>query len=212
LIFFYSCIGQNPSINLKERADPISSSAQVGQVVSEMDSGLMIVFQDSRNQYWFGSKDQGVYRYDGKGITHLTKNDGLCSNRLRGIQEDRFGSIYFDTGEGISKFNGQTFTTLELDNDGADADWKLEPNDLWFEGYWGGNGPYRYDGKLLHHLEFPKHDLEDEFNTKYPNVSHSPYEVYKVYRDNMKIFGLVHQHLGRAVMMGNLIFGYRKGI
>ena len=38
---------------------------------------------------------------------------------------------------------------------------KLEKSDLWFHilGKRGEHGPYRYDGKILYQLEFPKHYL-----------------------------------------------------
>ena len=64
--------------------------------------------------FWFGSKEQGLYRYDGKYLRHFTMKDGLCDNRILSIQEDKSGNMYFDTGGGISKFDGQAFSTLPL--------------------------------------------------------------------------------------------------
>ena len=70
-----------------------------------------------------------------------------------------------------------------MKNKTSNNQWKLEPGDLWFKGKPGENGPYRYDGKVLYHLEFPRHYLEDEFYAKYPTVPYSPYEVYCIYTD-----------------------------
>ena len=149
-----------------------------------MDKSIMIIFQDRNDNFWFGSNRQGVYKYDGKVFTHFTVEDGLCNNQIWGIQEDKLGNIYFDTGECISKFDGQTFNTLTLiDENSSTIEWKLEADDLWFKGRLNENGPYRYDGKSLYHLEFPKHELEDEFYSRFPNVSYSPYGIYTIYKD-----------------------------
>jgi ligand-binding sensor domain-containing protein len=47
----------------------------------------------------------------------------------------------------------------------------------------GENGPYRYDGKSVYHLSFPKHYLEDEYYRNSPNTPWSPYEGYTIYED-----------------------------
>ena len=36
------------------------------------------------------------------------------------------------------------------------TDDELDPGDLWFKSDSMVDGPYRYDGKTLHHLKFPK--------------------------------------------------------
>ena len=84
------------------------------ELVSELDQAIFYVFQARDNTYWFGSNDRGVYRYNGKTLVNFTMKDGLVSHRIRGIQEDRSGNIYFTTYEGISKFDGQAFTTLSV--------------------------------------------------------------------------------------------------
>jgi len=181
LNLFFSCRGQQSSHKLINIDDTYSTN-QIGKVVSKMGNKITHIFQDSQNNYWFGG--EGVYRYDGESITQFSVNDGLCNNRIRGIQEDEFGNIYFDTGSGISKYDGQKFITLQLDTTASKTDWKMEPGDLWFAGNWNKNGPYRYDGEKLYHLEFPKHKLEDEYYSRITNKSFSPYEVYQIFKDN----------------------------
>lgn len=161
-----------------------TSQVVLGDTVSELDKGILVIFQDRSNNYWFGSNGQGVYRYEGKTIIHFTTKHGLCSNQIRDIQEDKSGNIYFTTFEGISKFDGQRFTKLiPTKAIFPTNEWKLQPDDLWFKGTSGDRGTYRYDGKMLYHLKFPKHYLEDEFYAKHPNVSYSPYDVYTIYKD-----------------------------
>lgn len=110
----------------------------------------------------------------------FTKKHGLVSDEIWGIQEDKSGNIYFDTQDGVGKFDGQTFSILAVNNT-SDATWKLEPDDLWFKGNWNKNGPYRFDGKNLYHLEFPKNELADKLYADFPNMTWSPYGIYALY-------------------------------
>jgi ligand-binding sensor domain-containing protein len=89
-----------------------------------------------------------VCRYNGKTLVNFTVRDGLASNQIRGIQEDKVGNIYFTTYAGISKFDGRAFTTLSVSVSSAPTDWKLQPDDLWFVGPPDAGGVYRYDGKV----------------------------------------------------------------
>jgi ligand-binding sensor domain-containing protein len=153
-----------------------------GDTVSALSDSVWYIFQDSKNNYWFASNGQGVYRYDGKHILNFTKKHGLASNTLRQIQEDSLGNMYFSTMGGICKFDGKTFTTLQPVRT---KEWKSGPNDLWFSvlGKSNEQGPYRYDGTTLYSLEFPKHFLHDEFMAARINSSYSPYDIYSIYKD-----------------------------
>lgn len=155
----------------------------IGNPVSNLSDATLIIYQDKKNNYWYGSNGQGVYKYDGKTLVQFTMNDGLISNQIWGIQEDKSGHIYFDTQEGISKFDGLAFISLKEDQHSS-KEWKSYPTDLWFKGNWNVNGPYRYDGKTLHHLEFPKNKLEAEYYKQFPNAPWSPYGIYTIYKDN----------------------------
>lgn len=187
-----SCNGQNTSQIADRTFNDHNSTIAIGDTVSELDKAIFIIFQDKDNNYWFGSDGQGVYQYDprlqdgqGKYILHFTTKDGLCNNRIREIQQDKSGNIFFTTLDGISKFDGQKFNTLTVaETNTTDNPWKMLPDDLWFRGEPGKNGPYRYDGKSLYNLEFPKHYMEDEFYKNNPNPPYSPYEVYFIYKDS----------------------------
>ncbi len=177
LSIFSSCIGQNTPTGINQ-----NKIVATGQSVSEMDRKITVIFEDSRHNYWFGGGEKGVYKYDGKSMVLFTMKEGLCSPSILGIQEDKLGNLYFDTTEGICKFDGQQFTTLPVVN-ASEHDWKLTPDDLWFRMGWDKNGPYRYDGKNLYHLPFPKNPMEGEFYAKYPNAPFEPYGIYSLYTD-----------------------------
>lgn len=174
-----SCIGQNAP---KAENSTITSVVEIGDNIGALGDSLWYVYQDKKNNYWFASNGEGVYRYDGKNILNFTTKNGLSNDSIRQIQEDEFGNIYFSTMTGINKFDGKKFTTLEPLKS---KDWKLEKNDLWFYilGKRNEHGPYRYDGKNLYSLEFPRHYLHDEFHENGINPFFSPYEVYCIYKD-----------------------------
>jgi len=46
---------------------------------------------------------------------HLTKNNGLASNRVNCIYQDSVGFIWFGTAEGLQKFDGYSFETFQYD-------------------------------------------------------------------------------------------------
>ena len=182
LVIMSACTVQNATFKNDNPAVNSSSVISPGKVVTKMAPSIMVIYQDAKNTYWFGSMDQGVYQWDGSKLMVYTTEDGLASNRVRSIREDKFGNIYFDSGEGISQFDGDAFNILKVSGNNTNQ-WRLNPDDLWFEGNWNENGPYRFDGKNLFHLELSDNKLEDVFHAKFPNASFSPYDVYSIYKD-----------------------------
>ena len=155
-----------------------------GETVSELASDVFSVFQARNNDYWFGSYEQGVYRYNGKTLVHFTTHNGLAGNHIRGIQEDKAGRIYFTTYGGISRFDGSAFKTLMVSTAG---EWRLEPDDLWFGGPPDSGTAYRFDGTSLHRLKIPKTKAGEDATlprSEFPNAKYSPYDVYTVFKDS----------------------------
>ncbi len=182
LIVLTSCNGQNSTNNANH-----NSIVVLCDTVSELSNSIWIVFQAANGDYWYGSDTDGVFCYDGKTITNFSTKDGLSSNRIRDIQEDKQGNIYISNMEGINKYDGHTFSTLTaIPSKSSSDNWKLQTDDLWFGilGKNGDKGPYRYDGKNLYQLKFPKHYMADEYFARFPNKSWSPYDVYYIYKDS----------------------------
>lgn len=171
-----SCIGH--ATDHEKDTIIIQQQKVIGDTVSALGNNIMVVYQDRKNNYWFGSWEDGLFRFDGKTILHFTVKDGLPHNRIEEIKEDESGNLYFNTSQGISKFNGQLFITLpEIESN----EWKLQTGDVWFK---GNKGPYRYDGKVAHHLKLPKHLLQDPNLEVDPKHSFSPYDIYTIYKDS----------------------------
>lgn len=155
---------------------------RLGTTVNAFPSNLRTMFQDRKGVYWFGSWDEGLYRYDGKTIVRFTKQDGLGGDQVGGIQEDKKGVLYFTTNGGVSKYDGKSFQTLpELHMEAPGKGWRLHKDDLWFTYGFDGGGPSRYDGKTLYCLRFPKHQLEDAKAALRPKSN--MYAIYTVYKD-----------------------------
>jgi ligand-binding sensor domain-containing protein len=177
ILFFLSLITLLTSCNahtsnLKNNTEQFSEQLLKGDTVKELGSSIMVVYQDKKNVYWFGSWETGVYRYDGKTIINYTTKNGLAQNRVDEIKEDKSGNIYFNSchpNSTISKFDGHTFTTLSAI---PNNDWKLQPNDLWFRHFYQNEKVYRYDGITLYELQFPK-----------PPKFSNPFEIYSIYKD-----------------------------
>lgn len=171
----YACNGQ-------QGGEPVAKTG--GTPVTGIENGAPVIFQDSKNIYWFCGWKKGLYRYDGKSLLLFTENDGLVNHAIVGVQEDKEGNIYFDTTYGISKYDGKSFTTLPIASDSNQHAWVLNPDDLWFRMGWDSPGPFRFDGDSLYPLVFPKSPEEDNFKATYPNASFNPYGVYSTFRDS----------------------------
>jgi ligand-binding sensor domain-containing protein len=178
---FLSCKGQEKTeLKLTE-----VKTSEIGKVVSKLDNKIWVIFQDSKQNYWFGSNGKGVYYFDGIQLKQITTENGLVDNTIRGIQEDELGNIFIETQDGISKYDGISLTTLKPIIS-PNNKWKLEPNDLWFK--YNANDVYRYDGDSLFELKLPRKDLKKAFELDVDGVpfeanNNSPYAVYGLNKD-----------------------------
>jgi ligand-binding sensor domain-containing protein len=113
-------------------------------------------------------------------VSHYTTADGLLSNRIEVIQEDKSGFLYFSTPLGVSKFDGHQFVTLK--ENPVPGTWTLQADDLWFKDFSFNGTVLRYDGLQLQRLKMPTVDVVDAWLMNNKGVS-SPYAVYSIYKD-----------------------------
>lgn len=149
----------------------------------ELDDNIRSIFHDTKGNYWFGTNDAGVYRYDGKSLVQFTVKDGLSNNQVQSIQEDKDGNIWFGTGLfNVSRFDRRSFTTftkkeefpfMAEDNHG----WKLSQTDLWF---YAGSGVYRYSDNSFVYL--PLDNIQNKETQSSP-FNLSRYAVYCLLKD-----------------------------
>ncbi len=70
--------------------------------------------QDKAGNLWFGTTSEGVYKYDGKVFTQFTESNGLISNTVHHILEDKEGKIWIATSSGICVYDGKTFSKIQI--------------------------------------------------------------------------------------------------
>ena len=107
-----------------------------------VNGGVRAILQDRSGDYWFGSHFEGVCRVGRDGVRHFTRADGLSDDQVRAIQEAPDGSIWFDNGVGVSRFDGKRITAPVDREHSLLSTWALAPDDLWFK----SNGSIGFDG------------------------------------------------------------------
>ena len=187
--------------------------AAVGQVVTEFDKAVMHVYHAKNGDYWFGSKERGAYRYDGKTLVNFTTKDGLGYNHVGGIQEDKAGATSTSRPRPTS-----TPTAANSRRPSANMmarrfspcpsprkrppipPGNCNPTTCGFGAGQDTGAVYRYDGTTMHRLELPRTKDGDDFiaahpRSKYPNIKHSPYDTYINFKD-----GKGHMWFGTALL------------
>jgi len=94
------------------------------------------VFEDSKDNIWFGTIGAGLYHYDGKAFKNITTKDGLAYDKIGCFLEDSHGNIWIGTINGLSQYDGKVFrnfTTKEgLSDNDINSIVEDENGHLWF--------------------------------------------------------------------------------
>lgn len=154
-----------------------------GAKATALPDSTLIVYVDKKGTQWFGTNGRGLFKFEHNTLTQFTTEQGLSDNVISAIKEDAAGNIYVSTANGICRYNGTDITKLIAQTDSAN-NWSLNPGDLWFKNAADDGHPYRYDGKQLYRLSFPKNLKEDAFKAMFPNTPYSPYGIYTIYTDS----------------------------
>lgn len=80
------------------------------------NTGLQSVFaieEDSEGNIWFGDRDSGAWKYDGKSLTNYQIDPQLRSQMVCEIYEDQNKNLLVGMAEGgVYKFNGKSFDSV----------------------------------------------------------------------------------------------------
>lgn len=135
--------------------------------------------KDKSGNLWFGTTDNGLYKYDGKSFNQFTINDGLDCNKIYCILDDKDGKIWVGTEVGLCLYDGKTFSKIQIPlpknlppnkNPYYQTHWvynMLQAKDgkLWFVTI---DGIFIYDGKSFTH--FPMNEAPNGFLTSNDRV------------------------------------------
>ena len=175
-----SCIGQQNSREANQNESRQPTVLVQDDTIKAPCKNVMVIYQDKKSNYWFGSWESGLYKYDGKSILHFTTADGLPHNRVEEIREDEKGNLYINTSGGLCRYDGKHFSTLLAKHSDQ---WKLQQGDLWFKSLVERGRVFRYDGQDLYSLKFPTCKIGEEWMAKHP-ANHDPHAIYTVYKDS----------------------------
>ena len=191
-ILIGSCFGQSNADNSE-----IVERDSEEEISLAFKRGVISIYQDSNNNLWIGSKEEGVCKYDGQSYTYFTTDDGLADNFVREIQEDHEGKIWFSTGQGYCYFDGQNFTTLSVseeldyimnsdyDHPNRPSDWELKLEDIWFPIH--RDGILRYRSGQLDYLAVPIPESDRDYQEdRIREPYFFPYSPVTIFRDKQE--------------------------
>jgi ligand-binding sensor domain-containing protein len=113
-MFLTACDGQVKKSSPRENETIFVGQPKLTHHSTNIGDNVHGSLQDKTGNLWFATTGDGVYRYNGKSFTSFTINDGLNSNFILSILEDKKGNIWFGTGAGISRFDGNTFSHIQI--------------------------------------------------------------------------------------------------
>jgi len=117
LIFGTACNGPIKKDLPKEKEHP-----KLIKTIGDPQYGnVQCSLQDKAGNLWFGTTENGLYKYDGKAFRQFLVADGLNSNSFNDILEDKDGKIWIGTNDGVCLYDGtlpdsqgKTFTKIQI--------------------------------------------------------------------------------------------------
>lgn len=143
VVFYAHCAGQDKAGMPTDTAKSASKDAISSRGPNHITRTIR---QDRNGNIWMATFG-GVFRYDGKAFTNITRN--VSSARFFSVLEDRKGAFWFSTvGSGVFYYDGKSFqhlTTKEgLAHNQVIDIYEDKTGNIWFGTL---TGVSRYDGK-----------------------------------------------------------------
>lgn len=114
------------------------------------------IFEDSRGHLWMGTNGDGVMRYNGKDLEYFGPSENFNAVAVRTILEDKYGTMWFGTENGIIKCDGKSFTSITTAQGLLHNDiWSMTLDNnglLWIGTY---DGVCTYDGTSFKPFKIP---------------------------------------------------------
>ena len=135
-----------------------NASPQIGQYVTS-------VYEDSNGHLWFGTLQKGMAKYDGNTLKYFTEKDGLPSNRVTSIFEDKEGVFWLMGEQALIKFDGEVFTNFFVESDHSNimiSTSLIDSKGIFWIGTW--SGVYLFDGAIFSHFPLPYPEVQTAIN------------------------------------------------
>jgi streptogramin lyase len=164
-IIFSSCNGQTSTSQTTSKKT--EQHPKIIRTLGSKNENVGCELLDKEGNLWFSIRGEGAYRYDGKTFTNFTTRDGLCSNNVGSIIQDRAGNILFGSNRGICKYDGKKFVNIPItDTLSITSLFEDRDGNIWFGAM--NKGIYRYDGKNLTNVLYKyKHPFYGDKYEKY---------------------------------------------
>jgi ligand-binding sensor domain-containing protein len=115
LTFLTSCNGQVKPVTQKDNENTLSGQAKIPKAIAtNNDVRLGYSIEDADGKLWFGSYGEGLYKYDGKLFVHFGMEQGLNSNTIYSILQDKTGNVWVGTNKGLNRFDGIKFVNMPI--------------------------------------------------------------------------------------------------
>ena len=178
LIFCASCERENKAGLQNDNTQAESKS----EVISYGPSAIVRAIKQDRNgNIWIASWE-GVFKYDGKSFTNLTRE--VSSATFFSVLEDRNGNMWFGSiGSGVYFYNGNSFKNFTINegllNNDVVSIYEDKAGNIWF-GVFGGAS--RYDGRSFRNYIISENVMNEDHTGK-TFSDRPPYEVNSIIED-----------------------------
>lgn len=125
-LFIYSCNGQKTKDTTKGKPETQKKSTtkngfpffynqksenakQHATFNGRISEFVWQIFQDKNTNYWFATNHDGVLIYNHTLLRQFTPKEGIGGNAVRAIVEDKKGTIWLGTSNGLTSYDGKTF-------------------------------------------------------------------------------------------------------
>ena len=138
-VFSTACSGPGK----KEKA--IDHPKLIKTIGSPKYGNVQCGLQDRAGNLWFGTTENGLYKYDGKSFTQFLVTNGLTSNNIYCLLEDKEGEIWIGTDAGLCVYDGKTFAKIQIP---LPKNLPPNKNDLYRNSHWVFSIMQAKSGKL----------------------------------------------------------------
>ena len=113
LVIITSCNGQVKPI-VQNDITSIGSDKIPFPIGENKDVRIVAGIEDADGNLWFGSLGEGLFKYDGKSFVHFGIEQGLNSNAIYSIFQDKSRNVWVGTNKELNRFNGIRFECIPI--------------------------------------------------------------------------------------------------